>query len=246
MTLIIVALLLILALIVAGLVLFTAFTAWRVEKALPPRGKFLDVDGGRIHYLDIGQGPTIVMIHGLGGQVGHFTYALADRLSRDFRLVLIERPGSGYSTRGPGASARLRAQGDTIAKAIRMLNLQKPLLVGHSMGGAVSLAIALDHPDIGGGLALVAPLTHLVGKPPAPFESLAIQSDLRRWIIAWTVATPISIRDGEKLLAEVFEPDPAPADFPTKAGGTPEPASERLRVRPRSTWSRRISISPRW
>ncbi|MGB0084708.1 MAG: alpha/beta hydrolase [Rhodomicrobiaceae bacterium] len=218
MTLLI-ALLAIAALLVAGLVLFTALTARRVERALPPRGRFLNIEGARLHYLDVGQGPAIVMIHGLGGQMQHFTYALLDRLARDFRVVLIDRPGSGYSIRLPGASARLRAQGDVIDKAIRALKLEKPLLVGHSMGGAVALATALDHPESVGGLALVAPLTQPVEKSPAPFEALVIQSDLRRWLIAWTFATPMSIIRGEKILAAVFDPDPAPRDFPMKAGG---------------------------
>jgi pimeloyl-ACP methyl ester carboxylesterase len=219
MMLILIIIVAIVLLTVAGLVLFTAITARRVERALPPRGRFIDVDGTRIHYLEVGEGPTIVMIHGLGGQMAHFTYALVERLKPDFHLVLIERPGSGYSLRPPGMSARLRKQGEVIAKAIRSLRLEKPLLVGHSMGGGVSLAIALDHPDVVGGLALLAPLTHPVAKPPEPFEPLAIQSDRRRWLISWTLAIPLSIIRGPKTLAAVFAPDPVPADFPVKAGG---------------------------
>lgn len=219
MIIVLAAILLIVLLAVAGLVLFAASTARRVERALPPRGRFLDVDGTRLHYLEVGEGPTIVMIHGLGGQMAHFTYALLERLKPDFHLVLIERPGSGYSQRPPGMSARLRAQGDVIANAIRALKLEKPLVVGHSMGGAVSLALALDHPDVVGGLALIAPLTHPVETPPEPFEALAIESDLRRWLISWTFAIPVSILQGQKTLAAVFAPDPVPADFPVKAGG---------------------------
>jgi pimeloyl-ACP methyl ester carboxylesterase len=216
---IVVVLFLAVLVVVMSLVLFTAFIGRRVEKTLPPQGRFVDVDGARIHYVEMGQGPTIVMIHGLSGQTRHFTYALADRLSQDFRIVLIDRPGSGYSQRARGASARLRAQGATIAKAIRALKLDKPLLVGHSMGGGVSLAIALDDPDIVGGLALIAPLTHPVDKAPEPFEPLVIESDLRRRLIAWTLATPLGIKNGPKILAHVFAPDPVPADFPVKAGG---------------------------
>jgi hypothetical protein len=47
-------------LVVAGLVLFTAWTARQVEKKLPPRGRFIDVDGARIHYLDEGTGPALL------------------------------------------------------------------------------------------------------------------------------------------------------------------------------------------
>ena len=76
-------------LIVGGLVLFTLWTARRVEAALPPQGRFMDVAGARLHYLDTGRGPDVVMIHGLGGQMRNFTHSLVARgerrISRDRR-----------------------------------------------------------------------------------------------------------------------------------------------------------------
>ncbi len=74
-------------LIVAGLVIFAAVTARRVELALPPRGRFLDVPGARIHYLDQGAGSAIVLVHGLGGPMGNFTHALVERLTGDFSRI---------------------------------------------------------------------------------------------------------------------------------------------------------------
>src|SRR5271166_54824 len=204
---------------VGGLVIFTAITARRVEKALPPRGRFIDVDGARIHYLDKGSGPAIVIIHGLGGQMGNFTYALLERLTGEFRVILMDRPGSGYSTRARGAMGRLSEQAATVAAFIRKLGLQRPLVVGHSLGGAVALAVALDHPQVVSGLALVAPLTHVPEHPPDPFKALDINSNFLRWLVAWTVATPIGIRRGKAILDAIFSPDPAPADFPTRGGG---------------------------
>jgi pimeloyl-ACP methyl ester carboxylesterase len=218
MTSILVALAL-LALLIAGLVAFTAWTARRIETALPPRGRFLEVDGARLHYLDKGQGPAVVMIHGLGGQMGHFTCALLDRLAGEFRVVLIDRPGSGHSTRPPGASAALRTQAGAIAKAIRALRLERPLVVGHSLGGAVALALALDHPDCVGALALIAPLTQEQQEVPPQFRGLAIRSAALRRIVAWTLATPMGIRRGREILASVFAPDVPPDDFPVRAGG---------------------------
>src|SRR5579863_7408748 len=85
--------------VIAGLVLYSAWTARRVEKALPPLGRFIDVEGGRIHYLDQGSGPTLLLIHGLGGQMRNFTHSLLERLKNDYRVIIIDRPGSGYSTR---------------------------------------------------------------------------------------------------------------------------------------------------
>jgi pimeloyl-ACP methyl ester carboxylesterase len=213
-------LILLLAIVIAGLVWFTANTARRVEAMLPPRGQFMDIDGQRIHYTDTGGAkPPIVMIHGLGGNLLHFGYAMAEKLANDYRIILVDRPGAGYSTRPDDAPATLTAQARTIATLIRRLGLKQPLVVGHSLGGALSLAIALDHPDCAGGLALLAPLTHARDEVPEVFRGLAISSPLMRKAVAWTVATPLGIRRGPQLLAEVFAPESAPADFPIRAGG---------------------------
>ena len=217
---IVLTLILIVAVIVAGLAWFAANTARKVEAAVPPCGQFMEIDGQRLHYLDTGgTGPAIVMIHGLGGTLWNYRYALVEKLSGEFRVIAVDRPGSGYSVRPDDAPARLSAQADTLAKFMRALGLKQPLLVGHSLGGALSLAIALDHPDCAGALALVAPLTHAQDDVPEPFRGLVINSPVMRKIIAWTLAIPLSIRNAPKLLRIVFGPDAVPADYPTRGGG---------------------------
>jgi pimeloyl-ACP methyl ester carboxylesterase len=222
---------LIVVLVVAGLVLFTAYTARKVEAAVPPCGQFIEIGGQRLHYVDTGgTGPAIVMIHGLGGTLWNYTYALSGKLSGEFRVIAVDRPGSGYSTRPDDASATLSAQADTLAKFIRALGLKQPLLVGHSLGGALSLAIALDHPDCAGALALVAPLTQAQDDVPEPFRRLVVTSPMMRKIIAWTLAIPMSIRNAPMLLMIVFGPDAVPADYPTRGGGL-------LGLRPKSFYN---------
>src|SRR5260370_22856209 len=226
-------LIVVLALVVvslSGLVIFTAVTARRVEKALPPGGRFIEVAGARIHYLDKDSGPAIVILHGLGGQMGNFTYALLERLTGEFRVILMERPGSGYSTRAPRATGRLTEQAAIVAEFIRKLELERPLLVGHSLGGAIALGVALDHPEVVKGLALIAPLTHVPRHVPAPFRALDIKSNFLRWLLAWALCTPLGIRRGKAILDAIFSPEPAPADFPTRAGGI-------LGLRPRSFYN---------
>ena len=187
------ALLALFVLTLACLALFTAYTAWQVERLLPPEGRFLDIDGARIHYLDLGEGPPIVFIHGLAGQLQHFTYALTRHLVSGHRLIVFDRPGSGYSVPRPAGTAGIRAQAGILAKAIEMLKLDKPLIVGHSLGGAVSLAIAQDYPKLAGGLALIAPLTHPVAAPPEAFKAMEIRSAFLRRLISWTLAVPMTI-----------------------------------------------------
>ena len=216
---IILAIILLAVVVIGGLVWFSASTARKVEAALPPCGTFKEVNGARLHFVDTGgTTPPIVMIHGLGGNLLHYKYALSDHLADDFRLILIDRPGSGYSTRTTD-DATLGAQASAIAELIRALGLKRPLLVGHSLGGALSLALALDHPDCVGALALLAPLTHTQEKVPEIFQGLLVESRLMRKIIAWTLAIPLGIRHGATSLAVVFAPDTVVPDFALRAGG---------------------------
>jgi pimeloyl-ACP methyl ester carboxylesterase len=205
-------------LVVAGLVGFTGFMAWQAEREVPPDGRFIEIDGQRLHYLDQGAGPVILMIPGLASNVRHFSYALMGLLDKQFRVIAVDRPGSGYSTRANGAPADLRAQATTLIKFLDALKLDHPLVVGHSLGGGVALAMAEEAPDKISGLALIAPFTNGANEAPEPFRGLVITSPLKREIIAWTIATPMTLLNA-KGLAEVFAPEPVPGDFATRGGG---------------------------
>ena len=155
---------------------FSMRTARRIERALPPAGLFVEAGGVRLHVRDEGEGPALLLIHGLNGQMAHFNYGPVRELSRRYRVVTIDRPGSGYSARPDGVPADLSTQARAIAALIDRLNLGQPTVVGHSLGGAAALTLALDHPGKVGALALIAPLTHTDGTVPPAFRALAIES----------------------------------------------------------------------
>ena len=212
-----------LVLSVVFLLLFTAYTARKVQALLPPKGRFVDVPGGRLHLRDFGQThagrPAIVMIHGLAGQLAHYTYGVAGKLAEHHRVVVVDRPGSGYSTRDPAASASLEAQAASVAALIRTLGLGPAFVVGHSLGGAVALTLALEHPQQVAGLALLAPLTHIREEVPAAFKGLTIESPFLRHVVAWTLAIPATIKSSATTLEQVFGPEAVPKDFATRGGG---------------------------
>nr|WP_233635523.1 alpha/beta hydrolase [Burkholderia gladioli] len=198
---------------------FTQFTAYQVRRRFPPEGKFVDIDGDRLHYVDYGSGPPIVMVHGLCGQLRNFAYLELPRLAQSHRVIVVDRAGSGRSTRGPASQANVYAQARTIARFIDTLGLEKPLLVGHSLGGAIALAVGLDHPDSVSRIALIAPLTHTETEPPAAFKGLALRWPLLRRFASLTMGIPVMILQSRKAIDAIFAPEPVPRDFPIKGGG---------------------------
>ncbi len=216
---IIVVLAVIVLLVLVGLWLFTLFTAKRVEAGLPPEGRFVDVMGARLHVIEAGKGPAILLIHGLGGVARNFNYQILGELAKQYRVVAVDRPGSGYSSRHRRSSARLDVQADVMAGLIEVLGLERPLIVGHSLGGAVALATALRHPTEVSGLALVAPLTHLPQGVSKAFAGLTVRQGWLRRLIAWTLATPMTIINRDKVMNIVFGPEAAPDDFGVRGGG---------------------------
>jgi pimeloyl-ACP methyl ester carboxylesterase len=217
-----------LGVLVLGLAGWSAYVGRKAEEMVPAEGAFAAVPGARLHYVDLNPeagGPAIVMVHGLMGQLRNFSHSLAGRLAADHRVILVDRPGWGHSLLD-GPRPGIAAQAGMIAALIEQLGLDRPLLVGHSMGGAVSLALGLDRPELVRGLALIAPLTQVVETVPPPFKGLLAPPALRP-LLAWTVAVPVGLRKGPETAAAIFAPDPVPADFALAGGGA-------LALRPKS------------
>ncbi len=188
------------------------------EHAVPPRGRFVAVEGCDIHYVERGEGRPILFIHGLGGTLHHMSRPLMDEFGDGYRLIALDRPGSGYSTRPSGFDGRLGEQARLIAGFIDALGLERPLLVGHSLGGAVALATALNYPEKVAGLALIAPLTQHEDKVAPEFRGLDIRSPLLRRIVSETLAVPTSVKMAAQTLDFVFGPQKPPHDYAVAGG----------------------------
>src|SRR5688572_14053805 len=110
------------------------------------RGSFVDVDGVRLHYLERGEGRTLVLVHGIGSMIDDFLLSgLAARAAEHFRVIVIDRPGYGRSSR-PRRLWTPHAQAELIHGALRKLDVYCPVMLGHSFGATVALAYALRHP----------------------------------------------------------------------------------------------------
>lgn len=212
--------LLALAALLAVLALFTWFVARRIAAHFRAPGQWMEVDGERLHYRTFGEGPPIVLVHGLAGESRNFDYLPLAELAMRWRLVLVDRPGSGHSPRRDPVNASIARQARLVAGFIRAMDFDRPpLLVGHSLGGAIALSVALQEPHCIAGLGLIAPLTHFDPRVPRPFRAMAIRRPWLRRLFAHTLSVPVAIANTPAVLAALFGPDPAPRDFALRGGG---------------------------
>lgn len=192
------------------------------ERNAPPIGSFIDIAGERLHYLDLGprqsEKPPVVLIHGASVNLRDMHIALGDQLSATRRVIIVDRPGRGYSTR-PEDGWRLESQADLIRGLASKLDATNAVVVGQSYGGAVALAYALKYQNEMAGLVLLAPVSHEWPGGVAWYNKVSgwpIAGDLLRLIVIPAYA-PIAAKSG---VVKSFEPDPAPADYYEKSGLT--------------------------
>lgn len=124
------------------------------QQEFPPLGQILDVDGTRVHAWVEGSGPDLILIHGAGGNLREFTFSLAGKLTDRYRVIAFDRPGHGWTDRMPGFSGPGNSRGESpidqarlLQAAADQLGVKRPIVIGHSFGGAVALAWGLTRPE---------------------------------------------------------------------------------------------------
>lgn len=154
--------------LVAGLLalfVFTQVSARAIARAHPPIGEFATVNGTRLHYVHMKAGPQadlppIVFLHGASGNLKDQLVAFGDALEGRADLIFVDRPGHGWSDRGPAANDRPDGQAATVAALLDHLGMARAIIAGHSFGGATTASFALNHPDRTAGAVFLAPATH--------------------------------------------------------------------------------------
>jgi pimeloyl-ACP methyl ester carboxylesterase len=140
-----------------ALALVNHAAARRAEREHPPEGKFMAVDGVRLHYTDRGTGPPIVLIHGNAVSGGDYdTSGVAERLLETHRVIVFDRPGFGHSGRPRGRLWTATRQAELLHKALKQLGIERPVVVGHSWGAIVALSLAVRHQADVAGLVLLS------------------------------------------------------------------------------------------
>ena len=199
--------------------IFTAIITQKIKQSIPKFGKTTVLQDAQIHWYEAGQGRPIIMLHGLAGNLRNFTYALTEKLDRDYRVIAIDRAGCGWSKRSKSESATLQEQARIISEFIEQEQIEKPLIVGHSLGGAIALALALEYKNQIAGLALICPVTQPVDKVPDIFRFLNIPSPFLRFFVAHTFSSFIGLLTRKNTFEIAFSPEPVSKNFSIRGGG---------------------------
>jgi pimeloyl-ACP methyl ester carboxylesterase len=192
--------------------LYNRQKAGSAERKTPPIGRFLDVDGVRLHYIERGEGQPIVLFHGNGTMIQDFTVSgLVDRLASHHRVIVLDRPGYGYSSR-PRQLWTPRAHAKLFQSALGQLGVEQAVILGHSWGTLVAVALALEYPSLVRSLVLASGYyyptlradTFLFSPPAVP-----VLGDVMRHTISPLVARAIM----PGLIKQMFAPADAPERF---------------------------------
>jgi pimeloyl-ACP methyl ester carboxylesterase len=206
-----------------GAALYNRAQARRAERDNPPVGRFLEVDGTRLHYLDegpadaattgVGGDPPVVLLHGNTVTLDDWIVSgVFDLMARSRRVVAFDRPGFGYSERPRDRAWTPAAQAHLLRRACRRLGVVRPVLVGHSWATLVALAWALRFPEEVAGLVLVSgyyyPSTRLDAALVTP-AAVPVLGDL----LNHTVSPPLMHMTLPGTLRTMFAPRRVPDRF---------------------------------
>jgi pimeloyl-ACP methyl ester carboxylesterase len=177
-----------------------------------PKENYIEVDHTRFRYVDYGTGPAVVLIHGNAGSIEEFDFKSLGPLCRDHRVIAFDRPGHGKSARPADLDATLEVQTRLLHESLSDLGVTQPVLVGHSWGGSLALAYALQYPNEVSGIVLLA---------PAAYPDGGADEFMRAWLKT-PVVGDVSLTLGrllvgkhllKKELKRAFYPDDVPEDY---------------------------------
>jgi pimeloyl-ACP methyl ester carboxylesterase len=187
--------------------------AKKAERDNPPIGRFIEVDGITLHYVDRGSGDAVVLLHGNGSMIQDFeSSGLIELASRKYRVIAFDRPGFGHSTRPRGTTWTAEKQADLIHRALTQIGIARATLLGHSWGASVAAALALKHREFVAGVVLASGYYYptmradvfLLSGPAIP-----VVGD----ILSHTVAPLLSRLLWPMIIRKMFAPAPVPDKF---------------------------------
>ena len=187
--------------------------AKNAENDNPPAGQFLEVNGVRLHYVERGSGTPLVLLHGNGSMIQDFeSSGLIDLAAKNYRVIVFDRPGFGHSDRPRNVVWTPAAQAELINSALHRLGVSHAIVLGHSWGASVAIALALKYPKLVQGLVLASGYYYPTLRPDVVALS-APAVPLVGDVLGHTLSPIVSRVMWPLLMAKIFGPRSVPKKF---------------------------------
>jgi pimeloyl-ACP methyl ester carboxylesterase len=200
----------------AILALVTQAGVLLVERAHPAQGAIVEVAGASLHIVELGPreatGPVIVMLHGASSNLEAMRQPLGEALAKNHRVILIDRPGHGWSSRARLDDSTPEIQGRMIADALVRLGIGKAIFVVHSWAGALGARMALDYPQAVAGLVMLAPVAYPWPGGVGRYNKIVAMPVIGP-LLAYTVTLPLGAFLVEPGARSVFFPQTMPEKY---------------------------------
>lgn len=183
------------------------------ENDNPLAGQFLEVNGVRLHYVERGAGTPLVLLHGNGSMIQDFeSSGLIDLAAKNYRVIVFDRPGFGHSDRPRNVIWTPAAQAELIDGALDRLGVSHAIVLGHSWGASVAVALALKYPKLVQGLVLASGYYYPTLRPDV-FALSAPAVPLVGDVLGHTLSPIVSRMMWPLLMAKIFGPRSVPKKF---------------------------------
>ncbi|WP_315747603.1 MULTISPECIES: alpha/beta hydrolase [unclassified Bradyrhizobium] len=187
-----------------------------VERRYPAQGTAIKIDGANINLVDIGferpDAPPLLLLHGASSNLEAMRQPLGDLLAKRYRVLLVDRPGHGWSDRDRVQDSTPAAQARMLADALQKLGIGSVILVVHSWSGALGARMALDFPERVAGLVMLAPVAYPWRGGVGRYNK-AVTTPLLGSLLAHTITLPLGLLLAGPAARSVFLPQPVPEDF---------------------------------
>lgn len=198
--------------------IYTLIKVRQIRHRFQPDGRLFETDGVSLHYHfyplpeEDQSAPVLVFLHGASGNAYDMKLAFLEALRGRHSLLFIDRPGLGFSSSSNDRSDLPDGQAEAIARLLEELGIETAIVVGHSLGSAVTAALGIAAPGRVKGLAFLAPVSHEWPGGVTWYYTVAAWPVIGP-LFCWTLTLPVGGLLAPGAMTNVFFPDRAPQDY---------------------------------
>lgn len=216
------------------LYLFALIWSLRVEDRFPRIGDTIKVDGQTVHYLEAGEGRPLVLLHGASSNLRDWKATVFDQLAERYRVIAIDRPGYGWTEVASANDYKLPEQARFLQSVLDALDIENPIILGHSFGTAVGFAHLSEFPGNAAGMVALSPVARPWTGTYAWHREITVLPVIGP-LFSRTILVPGYLYQRDSAIRCIFNPEEPPENYAERIAAD-------LAYRPRSARQNALEV----